>query len=256
MCARYMPKTLAKTLTYILHVAPWEYGLFWDPDGTMPWKEAYWAFQEDPELRFVRESHFREISFLGIDMPVKLEGNLLRILPGSTVPDYPVCADPPERLYHACRRKHYPFLLQHGLTARARPCVPLAAEKDMALRLGRRRDPEPILIEVFGRRAKEEGVTFYVAGPGLYLARQISAHQLLFPPLRLDEQPTKPASRKVKEGGAQRAAVPHSPGSFTVAPEHIHEIFPENKPAEKNKRGKRDAEWKKNSRKDRRKREV
>ncbi len=84
MAAQYNPKTLAKTLSYIAYQAPAEYGLFWDPDGTMPWKELYWALQEDPSLRFVREGIVRELNYLpGCELPFALEGNLLRLRAGS-----------------------------------------------------------------------------------------------------------------------------------------------------------------------------
>ncbi len=69
MAGRVNPRTLARTLSTIAVHCPWEHGLFWDPDGSMPWKEFYWALQEDHSLRFVRESHIRELAYLGLEVP-------------------------------------------------------------------------------------------------------------------------------------------------------------------------------------------
>ena len=107
MAAQYHPKTLAKTLAYIACHAPAEFGLFWDPDGTMPWKELYWVLQEDPSLRFVRESIIRELTGLGVTLPFVLEGSRIRLSTGAEKPSYPVAENVPERLYLACRRKQY-----------------------------------------------------------------------------------------------------------------------------------------------------
>ena len=125
MAAQYNPKTLAKTICYITCHAPAEYGLFWDPDATMPWKELYWALQEDPTLRFIRESHIRELTYLGLELPFVLDGNLLRLMPNWPQPSYPLTDSPPERLYFACRRKQYSILREHGITASRRPYLPV-----------------------------------------------------------------------------------------------------------------------------------
>src|SRR5208337_4911171 len=96
---KHQPKTLAKILDYIARRSPGEHGLFWDPDGGMPWKEFYWVLQEDPSLRFVRESTIRELALLGIELPFALDGKLLRLRPEVACPRYPSASEVPERLY-------------------------------------------------------------------------------------------------------------------------------------------------------------
>ena len=83
---KHQPKTLARTLAYIAVHSPHEFGLYWDADGSMPWKEFYWALQEDDSLRFVRESSVRELQLLGIELPFSLEGNRLRLSSGTALP--------------------------------------------------------------------------------------------------------------------------------------------------------------------------
>ncbi len=130
---KHQPKTLAKTLDYIARRSPGEYGLFWDPGGTMPWKEFYWALQEDLSLRFVRESTIRELTLLGIELPFALDGTLLRLRPEFALPAYPPASDVPERLYFGLKPKNLVHTQKIGLRStrrrfvaalqRARTCV-------------------------------------------------------------------------------------------------------------------------------------
>jgi len=257
MTAQYHPKTLAKILTTILCHAPAEFGLFWDADGSMPWKEVYWALQEDASLRFVRESTIRELAGLGMDLPFVLDGTRLRLRPGWHQPPYPLAEDLPDRLYYACRRKQYATLSEHGLTSSSRPLVPLSATGELALRLGRRRDPAPVLIEVLAAKALSEGERFYRAGGELYLVASLPARLLLFPQLRADQQAVLTSRKKVvtrPEGLDQ----PPTPGSFFIDVHHLDGQSPAKPGTGKDIRsqGKMKQDWKRDGRKERHKRSL
>jgi putative RNA 2'-phosphotransferase len=257
MAAQYNPQTLAKTIFYITYHAPAEYGLFWDPDGTMPWKELYWALQEDPSLRFVRESHIRELTYLGLELPFVLDGNLLRLMPNLAQPSYPLADHPPERLYFACRRKHYSILLEHGITASHRPYVPMCADRELALRIGKRRDPEPLLVEVLAAGASAEGEAILWAGAGLYLVESVSVRHLIFPLIRA-EQHAALTSRKKAETKPSRSNHPVSAGSFLLDAHQLHGHSPAMNVGDKagKKKGKKKDGWKRESKKERHKRSL
>ena len=257
MSARYMPKTLAKIISYIIYESPAESGLFWRPDGTMPWKELYRSMQEDPSLRFVREAHVKEITLLGLDLPATLEGGILRLKPGYPAPSYPVADQPPERLYYCCRRKSLPVVRLHGLAASGRPFIPLAAEKELALRIGRRRDPEPILIEVEARKASLAGISFLKAGPELYLTQAVPVENLICPLVREGETLQTAAKRK-KEKTSTKPTTTATPGSFFMSSDQLRDSSGEKTGVVKGKRkGKAAADdWKRQSRKERQKRSV
>lgn len=253
MAGRYLPKTLAKTLAYITCHAPGEHGLFWEADGTMPWKELYWVLQEDPSLRFVRESNIRELTYLGIELPFELDGNLLRLRDGVAAPVYPV-AEPPERLFYACRRKQYLVVSRQGLSNPAnRSYTGLAANEDLALRLGHRRDPEPILIEVRAKKAFEEGILFREAGPALYLAESVPPDCLLLPLIREDEL-EKFALQSKKEKKPAKPRTPPTPGSFFMDLQQMREQNPDKgaKSRDSRKKGQKGPDWKREARKERR----
>ena len=246
---KHQPKTLAKTLDYIARRSPGEYGLFWDPDGTMPWKELYWVLQEDPSLRFVREATIRELGLLGIELPFVLDESRLRLVAAATGSGYPQASEVPERLYFGLRPKNMVYTQKNGLRSAARPYVPLCGDRELALRIAKRREEAPILVEILAREASGNGVSFLVAGPHLYLAESVPVAFIVFPRVRHDFA-EKLAERIPKP--VQTPSPAAAPGSFTVQPHHVQ--TPQS--AGKGSRKDAGAGWKKDSRKDRRKREL
>jgi putative RNA 2'-phosphotransferase len=254
---KHQPKTLARTLDYIARYAPGEYGLFWDPDGAMPWKEFYWALQEDASLRFVREATIRELGLLGVDLPFVLDGSRLRLADKVKKPVYPLASEVPERLYCGLRPKNLVFVQNNGLRSAARPYVALCAERELALRIAKRRERASILIDILARGAFEKGVPFLVAGPHLYLVESVPAEFMLLPKISRD-----PAER-LAEGGRKREAKAKAmpspsptPGSFTVEAHHVLAGGPSPESAGKGARKGAKGGWKKEGRKERHKRDL
>lgn len=248
--ARYLPKTLAKTISYIAYHAPAEYGLFWDSNGTMPWKEFYWALQEDPSLRFVRQSHIQELNYLQITVPFTVEDNLLRLQSQFPAPTYPVAEHVPNRLFCACARKHVGFASKHGLLATGRSFLTVCADKDLAVRIGTRRDPQPSVVEIFAERAADDGIVFRSAGAELYLVESIPTDYLHVPPVR--EEELLRLTAKKREKLPPRTQRDPSPGSFVVSLGHFQETLGEKPSKAANQKGKKSqkgADWKREARK-------
>jgi putative RNA 2'-phosphotransferase len=126
-----------------------------------------------------------------------------------------------------------------------RQYVHLATSPELAMRIGKRRDPQPILLEIQARRASEEGVSFYQANPLIYLADHIPPSYINGPPISkvLPEQkrPQKKTPHKEEEPPREREL----PGSvlLNVRMEPVH------KPVHKTEKGRT---WKDRSRKHRR----
>jgi len=245
-------KTLAKTLDYIARRSPGEYGLFWDPDGQMPWKEFYWALQEDPSLRFVRESTIRELGLLGIVLPFVIDGSRLRLVGEAAGPEYTSASEVPARLYFGLRPKNMVHAQKNGLQSAVRRYVPLCSDRKLALRIAERRESTPVLIEILARDASENGISFLVAGPDLYLTEAVPAEFILFPKIRHDfaeKLAERAPKREVKFSPAE------APGSFTVKTHHL-QIHGPSDSAGKGAKNERRSGWKKDSRKERRKRDI
>ena len=258
------PKTLAKILTTIACTLPHEYGLFWDDDGTMPWKEFYWALQEDPRLRFVRESTLKELALLGHPLPFSLDGSRLRLVSmASKISERP-SVEPPDRLFTGIRLRRLAVVRLDGLRAVPRSYVPLWAEKDTAERMARRGTVDPLVLEVRAREAHGAGSLFYHAGDGFFLTRSVDAAYVVFPLVSLEQGPQDepPARlRRRAEPGPTEASRTDA-GSFRVEPHHLqglHANRAAEEPHGKGPSGKKRAAkggWKKAARTERRKREV
>ena len=249
---KHQPKTLAKTLDYITWRSPGEYGLFWDPEGTMPWKDFYWALQEDFSLRFVRQSTIRELTLLGIELPFALDGSLLRLRPEFALPAYPTASDVPVRLYFGLKSKNLVYTQKFGLISTRRRFIPVCGERELALRIARRDEKTPLAIEILAREACQSGLSFLAAGPHLYLVESIPAQFILFPKVRHDlaERLAAPA-RKPEVQPSLHAA----PGSFIVQTRHLEApgaVKPTKKGIKKDPKG----GWKKEGRKERHKRDM
>jgi putative RNA 2'-phosphotransferase len=262
---KHQHKTLAKTLDYIIRRCPGEHGLFWDMDGTMPWKDFYWALQEDPALRFVRESTVRELILLGIELPFVLEQNLLRLRAEFGPPFYPVASEVPKRLYFAIKPRSYATIQQNGLRCTRRALVALCAERELALRIARRNEPSPILVEILAREAFQSGLSFLVGGEHLYLVESVPVEFILFPKVRVnlaEKLPLPPRKPKLPP------SLPTAAGSFTVSPRYLEAVAVERSEkrvgATRSGSGRQGAKsakqatgsWKKEGRKERHKREI
>ena len=249
---KHQPKTLAKTLDYILRRSPGEHGLFWDPDGTMPWKEFYHALQQDQSLRFVRQSTIRELALLGIELSFLVDGNLLRLRPEFGPPVYELAADPPKKLYYGLRPKNLVHVQNTGLRSTSRRFVALCAERPLALQIDTRVEKAPILLEILAGEACENGLSFFAAGGDLYLAESVPVEFILFPKVRQDL-----AERLAAPPGKPKTqpSLPTAAGSFIVKPSHLQAQSagePPGKAVKTNGRGR----WKKDKRKERHKRDI
>jgi putative RNA 2'-phosphotransferase len=249
---KHQPKTLAKTLDYITWHSPGEYGLFWDPEGTMPWKEFYWALQEDFSLRFVRQSTIRELTLLGIELPFVLDGTLLRLRPEFVLPAYSPASDVPMRLYFGLKPKSMVYTQQIGLKSTRRRFVPVCCERELALRIARRDEKSPIPIEILAREACQSGLSFLAAGPHLYLVESVPAQFILFPKVRQDMAERLAAPARMPQ---VQPSPPAAPGSFIVQTRHL-EAAGTGKPSKKGPKKDPKSGWKKEGRKDRHKREI
>lgn len=205
-------KRLAKSLAYIFCHRPDEYGLFLDDDGSLPVKELLWALGEIDGMRRFRESSLRDLIIIGGYTEFRLEGKKLYHEPARgaalALPHGPV--EPPKVLFYGARRKNYPVLMERGIRPGSRRFEPFARQRERAVFLARRRDPEPIVVEVRALAAAETGgVRFYLSGEELYLSEFVG-NEFLFGPA-----PRKPKPKKEpKEEPPAKA--PPTPGSFIL----------------------------------------
>ncbi|UCC66214.1 MAG: RNA 2'-phosphotransferase, partial [Deltaproteobacteria bacterium] len=207
MSHRHRVIALSKLMTYILRHRPDEFGLVLDEDGFVSIKELQQAIAEEDGWSYVRRSHITEVVYTSDRERLEVQGERIRATYGHSLPQkirYEPTT-PPKILYHGTRRKAYPHILQHGLDPMGRQYVHLTTSPELALRIGRRRDPKPLLLEIKAQRAHEEGVPFYQANPLIYVADHIPHTYIMGPPIaKALSEKTRPVQAKKERPPIER----------------------------------------------------
>jgi putative RNA 2'-phosphotransferase len=211
---KYQLQELKKVIEYILLYRPDEFGLFLDDDGSLPIKELMWALHEEEGWKHIRLGRLKELAYSQPELAFTLEENCIK--PKQPREQRSLTAVPPRLLFYAAKRKAYPVILKHGLRPGSRPYVPLATMEEIALRIGRRRDPKPILLTIHAAQAHDKGHAFSPCGELLYLVRTLPPSFLSGPPLPESPKPTKVSRPKAPK--PRKVDVPEMTGSFLLDP--------------------------------------
>lgn len=216
MAASRTPQYLAKILTTMLARQPEEFALVPDAEGFVKIKDLLKALREEG-FGYVNRSHLDEIVLSLPEAPIEISENRIRARDRSRLPAPAPAAELPGVLFAAVRRRAHAFVLEHGLRAPAEAGVMLVPRREAAEKIGRRIDPEPVIVTVQVAACRRRGVAFHQAGEDLFLAESIPPECFSAPPL--------PKERlKPDRGATAPEAAPRPPqpaGSFTLDPEDI-----------------------------------
>jgi len=200
-------EALAKLLSYILSRRPDEFGLVLDEAGRLPVKELLRALAQEEGWGYVRRSHLEEVVNLVRPGAFALDATHIRALePGPADLRSREAVWPPPLLYRAITSKSHGVVAERGLQPPTGGELVLAGDPEMARRLGRRRDPQAVLVIIQAQNAAKRGVEFFAYGEGLYLSRDINPEYLQLPPA-----PKKPEARPA--AAEKPAPAPPTPGS-------------------------------------------
>lgn len=228
-------ESLAKLLTYLLCHRPDEFGLVLDPEGFVPVKQLLAALAGEPGLGHVRRHHLEQLAGLIHPPRFELAGERLRgLIPGPAQLRAPA-GDLPALLYIAIAPKAHEHVFESGLKAPAGQELLLAATAAAALKLGRRRSPDPVLVTVQAQAAARQGVAFQRYGEDFYLALEVPRNFVQVAP-----PPPKPEKAKPDKAAPPRPL----PGTVVLdLPQFL------NKPVRGKSKGKKDEPaWKSGTR--------
>lgn len=232
-------ESLARMLAYMLGHRPDEFGLVLSEDGSIPLKQLQQALIHEPGWGFVRRHHLDQLVSLMQPPAFEVVEERLRCLsPGPARLRRPGEAPPP-LLYLAIPPRVHERVWQEGLKAPAGEELVLARSREMALKLGKRRAPAPILITIQAQAAAKSGLSFSGYGEELFLAPALPREFLTMPAPPPPEEKPKPA----------KPIEPPTPGTFLVE-------FPQAAPKPQQRRGKKEEPaWKAGARALRKQRE-
>jgi putative RNA 2'-phosphotransferase len=204
------PQTLAKFIAYILERRPDEFGLVVDAEGYIKIKELLKALNEESGFRYVRRFHLNEIIYNIANPPFEIVDNRIRAKQRGHLPRPDVARDLPKLLYTCIRRKAHPVVADKGIFPSGHHQVVLSPNRDLAERMGKRIDPEPVILTVHVQKSLDHGVRFYQAGGLLFLAAFIPAECFSGPAL------PKEKPEKLKQGQKISIKQPEAAGSFLI----------------------------------------
>lgn len=210
MAQQKSAKQLSGLLSYMLGRRPDEFGLVPDPKGFVKTKDLLKAVCEEEGWRYVRGSHINEILISLPDPPVEIKENLIRAKDRSKLPQIEPAENLPKILYTCVRKKAHPFVMENGISPTGHSHVILASSRELAEKIGKRFDREPILLTVHVEKSIREGVAFYRAGGSLYLAGSIHAGCFSGPPLPKQKVETRRPPEQKKE------VTPRLRGSYII----------------------------------------
>lgn len=113
----------------------------------------------------------------------EIEDGRIRARYGHSVPErveHPV-AVPPQTLFHGTTADTVAAILRDGLRPMKRQYVHLSADVETATQVGSRRRREVALLVVAAGEAARDGVPFYDAGRGVWLADEVPPRYLTAP---------------------------------------------------------------------------
>jgi putative RNA 2'-phosphotransferase len=163
---------LSKLISYILRHHPEKYGLSLDRYGFAQLKELVGVIgqkkkwmKEDDIMRVVEESERKRF---------EIRGDKIRATYGHTIEVEQVSpeAEPPEILFHGTSRKAVETILKDGLQPMRRQYVHLCQTGEEAYRAGRRKDRNPVVLQIRARNAFGEGIKFRRYG-SVYITKKI-----------------------------------------------------------------------------------
>lgn len=201
------PRVLAKMMAYVLGRNPGEFGLVPDAEGFVRLKDLLKALHEEDGWRHVNPTHINEVLLSVPEAGFEVSEGRIR---AGTRRDHDVTDQPlPKLLYVCIRRRAYPHVHAEGLQAPSSPGVILAVEREMAERLGRRIDPDPVLLTVNVHLLCDSGQVLTPVDSGLFAADRVPVGTFTGPPLPKE----KPDESRVTAPIAE----PHPmPGSFAM----------------------------------------
>ena len=208
-------RQLSRLLSYILERHPEEFGLIPDASGYIKIKELLKALNETDGWRHIRESNLNELLLVDNNPPFEIKDNHIRATQRHHLPETVRCRDVPKTLYTCVRKKAYPRVAEKGIFPASHNHVVCTPDSDMALRMGKRKDRDAVLLTIHTATAREEGVAFRQFTDKFFMAPYIPADTFTGPSL------SKIAEKEKKSAPPKASKPQKEPGAFSVTPEMI-----------------------------------
>jgi putative RNA 2'-phosphotransferase len=240
---QFKSHNISHMVAYVLGHRPFEFGLVPDADGFVSLKELLQALHEEPGWGYVKEGGIREVLIGDDRLLFESDAGRIRATDRRWAFDEADNARLPAKiLFLAIRGRAHPVVMEEGLKPVEGRGYVLSPDREMAERIGRRRDPQPILLEIRAEAAQEEGIVFQRFGE-LFLTHEIPVRFIAGPPV--PKSVIKARQEKEAKKQTQAVAPRFQPGTFVLDLESDPH-------APRKDKGKKKRSWKEAARKARR----
>lgn len=169
---------LSKEISYALRHNPKEFGLTLDEDGFCNIQDLLDSINK--EHKFGRDITKEDLEYIiknSSKVRHEIKGNKIRALYGHSLNEKIEKEEvvPPSVLYHGTTHDALNNILKNGLVPMKRQYVHLSASIDIANEVGKRRDDQPIILEIDSEKAYKDGIKFYLGNDKIYLSDYISS---------------------------------------------------------------------------------
>jgi putative RNA 2'-phosphotransferase len=174
--------SLSKFMALLLRHRAGDYGLAPDPEGFVPLDQLLAAMNRQAGWTWVGAQHVEEIIATQAKRRYEIVDDDIRAIYGHTLDaaiSYPSVA-PPAVLLHGTARRFVDAIQREGLRPMKRQYVHLTDDPALAQLTGRRRDPQPAIARIDAARAHAEGIVFFQADNGVFLAKTVPAQYIVF----------------------------------------------------------------------------
>jgi len=254
LCVIYMSKKdllksnkLSYMLVYMLGHRPYEFGLFPDEMGFVIFKDLLQALHEEPGWGYVRQGNINEV-LMGEDRGLfeTAEGRIRTVERQWAFNREDKAELPSKILFLGIRRKAHPVVMDRGLRMIEGSGYILSPDRAMAERIGKRRDQQPVILEIMADAARTEGFSIRRFGD-LFLAEEMPVRFIAGPPV------PKSVVRAREEKGAKKKEQEIFPqlnaGTFLFEIDKAPSQYKKDK-------GKKKRTWKEDARKERKRMRI
>lgn len=169
--------SLSKEISYALRHAPQEYGLTLDEQGWVPVEDLIYALKKREKYSALTLQEIVDMIQASEKKRHELVGNRIRALYGHSTENKikKDAIQPPDILYHGTAHKFLQKILEQGLISKDRQYVHLSQNRETAIAVGKRRDPDPVVLRIDAATAWKEDLKFYHGNDTIWLADGIPA---------------------------------------------------------------------------------
>lgn len=167
---------LSKEISFALRHAPWEYELELDEQGYVPISQLLFSLNETGKYTDeIKRTDLEHIIETSDKKRHEISGDKIRALYGHSTPHTikkELC-EPPKTLFHGTSHKAIDKIMEDGLLPMSRQFVHLSTDIETAQLAGKRRDSNPIILQINAKEAYENGVIFYKGNDIVWLCDNV-----------------------------------------------------------------------------------